>query len=118
MSLKRLALGIGLMLALVGSLSLAASWALPHPLISLGESKGAPAGARGMELASDSKMAILPYNFEYVAGAELSDAEGTGKVYELKLEGTPEAVLERAAKAFGLKGEALKSSYWSAENPS
>lgn len=121
MSLKRLALGIGLILALVGSLSLAAAWALPHPLISLGESKGSPmgAGARGMGLASnDSKMAMLPYNFEYVAGAELSDAEGTGKVYELKLDGSPEAVLERAAKVFGLKGEVQKSSYWSAENPS
>jgi hypothetical protein len=118
MSLKRLALGIGLILALVGSLSLAASWALPRPLISLGESKGAPAGARGMELASDSKMAMLPYSFEYVAGSALSDAEGNGKVYELKLDGSPEAVLERAAKVFDLKGEVQKSSYWSAENPS
>lgn len=119
MSLKRLAFGIALVLALVGSLALIASMALPRPLISLGENRGAPEGPamRGM-VASDSKMAIMPYKFEYVAGAELSNDTGTGKVYELKLEGSPETVLQRAAKAFGLKGEVLKSSYWSAENPS
>jgi hypothetical protein len=71
-----------------------------------------------MALASDSKMAIMPYNFEYVAGPELSEEDGKGKVYELKPEGSPEAVLKRAAKAFGLQGEVRKSSYWSAENPS
>jgi len=120
MSLKRLALGIAAILALVGVMNLAVAIALPHPLISLGDNKSAPAGpgARGMALASDSKMAIMPYNFEYVAGSELSAEGGKGKVYELKLEGSPEAVLQRAAKAFGLQGEVRKSSYWSAENPS
>jgi hypothetical protein len=120
MSLKRLALGIAAILALVAALNLTAVIALPHPLISLGDDKSAPtgAGARGMALASDSKMAIMPYNFEYVAGPELSEEDGKGKVYELKPEGSPEAVLKRAAKAFGLQGEVRKSSYWSAENPS
>jgi hypothetical protein len=120
MSLKRLALGIAAILALVAALNLTAVIALPHPLISLGDNKSAPtgAGARGMALASDSKMAIMPYNFEYVAGPELSEEDGKGKVYELKLEGSPESVLKRAAKAFGLLGEFRKSSYWSAENPS
>jgi hypothetical protein len=120
MSLKRLALGIAAILALVGAMNLAVAIALPHPLISLGDNKSAPAGpgARGMALASDSKMAIMPYNFEYVAGSELGAEGGKGKVYELKLEGSPEAVLQRAAKAFGLQGEVRKSSYWSAENPS
>jgi hypothetical protein len=120
MSLKRLALGIALALALVGALNLAAVIALPHPLISLGDNKSAPTepGARGVALASDSKMATMPYNFEYVAAPDLSDEGGKGKVYELKLEGSPDAVLQRAAKAFGLQGEVRKSSYWSAENPS
>jgi hypothetical protein len=120
MSLKRLALGLAMILALVGIMNLAVAIALPHPLISLGDNKSAPEGpgARGMALASDSKMAIMPYNFEYVAGSELSSEGGKGKVYELKLEGSPEAVLQRAAKALGLQGEVRKSSYWSAENPS
>lgn len=118
MSIKRLALGTAIILALVGLMNVVAVMALPQALISLGESKGAPGGARGMSLASDSKMAIMPFTFEYVAGVELNDQEGDGRVYELKPEGSPEAVLERAAKAFGLKGEVRKSSYWSAENPS
>lgn len=120
MSLKRLALGISAILVLVGVMNLAVAIALPHPLISLGDNKSAPEGpgARGMALASDSKMAIMPYNFEYVAGSELSSEGGRGKVYQLKLEGSPESVLQRAAKAFGLQGEVRKSSYWSAENPS
>jgi hypothetical protein len=71
-----------------------------------------------MAASSDSKMAMMPFNFEYVAGADLSDGAGRGKVYELRLDGSPESVLQRAAKAFGLKGEVRKSSYWSAENPS
>jgi hypothetical protein len=71
-----------------------------------------------MAASSDSKMAMMPFSFEYVAGAELSDEAGSGKVYELRLDGSPEAVVQRAAKAFGLKGEVRKSSYWSAENPS
>ena len=120
MSLKRLALGIALALTLVGSLNLAGSLFSPSPLISLAgqnqTNEGQP--ARGMASTSDAKMAMLPYNFEYVAGAELSDETGNGIVYELKLEGSPEAVVQRAAKAFGLRGEVQKSSYWSAENPS
>ena len=120
MSLKRLAFGITLVLALVGSLTLITSLFAPRPLISLGSQGQAVEGqpARGMSASSDSKMAMMPYNFEYVAGAELSDEAGSGKVYELRLDGSPEAVLQRAAKAFGLKGEVRKSSYWSAENPS
>jgi hypothetical protein len=119
MSLKRLAFGIATILALVGALNLIALTAVPHPLISLGENKGAADGPamRGIA-ASDSKMAFMPYKFEYVAGPELSDKTGKAKVYELKLQGSPESVLDRAAKALGLTGEVRKSSYWSAENPS
>lgn len=120
MSLKRLALGIAIVLAMVGSLTLVASMFAPRPLISLAgqglASEGQP--ARGMATSSDSKMAMMPFNFEYVAGADLSDESGKGKVYELRLDGSPESVVQRAAKAFGLKGEVRKSSYWSAENPS
>ena len=120
MSLKRLAFGIALVLALVGSLTLVASLVAPRPLISLAGQSQAAEGqpARGMAASSDSKMAMMPFNFEYVAGADLSDGAGRGKVYELRLDGSPESVLQRAAKAFGLKGEVRKSSYWSAENPS
>ena len=120
MSLKRLAFGITLVLALVGSLTLVTSLVAPGPLISLAGQSQAAEGqpARGMAASSDSKMAMMPFNFEYVAGADLSDEAGRGKVYELRLEGSPESVLQRAAKAFGLKGEVHKSSYWSSENPS
>lgn len=120
MSLKRLALGLTFILVLVGALTLATTMAIPRPLISLAEQGKGQAGqpARGMAASSDSKMAFMPYKFEYVAGPELSTEDSSGKVYELKLEGSPEAVLERAAKAFGLKGEVRQSSYWSTENPS
>lgn len=119
MSVKRLALGIAAILALVGGLNLTALLALPHPLISLGENKGSPEGTAMRDMAaSDSKIALMPYNFEYVAGSDLSDETGKGKVYELKLEGSPEAALEQAAKVLGVNGEVRKSSYWSAENPS
>lgn len=120
MSLKRLALGIAIILAMVGSLTLVASIFAPRPLISLAGQGQAAEGqpARGMAASSDSKMAMMPFNFEYVAGADLSDESGKGKVYELRLDGSPESVVQRAAKAFGLKGEVRKSSYWSAENPS
>ena len=120
MSLKRLALGIALALTLVGSLNLVGSLFAPSPLISLGGQNQTHEGqpARGMASTSDAKMAMMPYNFAYVAGSELSDETGNGIVYELKLEGSPEAVVQRAAKAFGLRGEVQKSSYWSAENPS
>lgn len=120
MSLKRLALGIAIVLAMVGSLTLIAGLLAPRPLIALGsqtQSKESLA-ARGFTTSSDSKMAMMPYIFEYVAGPELSDVGGQGKVYELKLEGSPEQVLQRAGKAFGLTGEVKKSAYWSAENPS
>jgi hypothetical protein len=120
MSLKRLALGIAIVLAMVGSLTLVAGLLSPRPLIALGsqiQSKES-LSARGFTTASDSKMAMMPYIFEYVAGPELSDEGGKGKVYELKLQGSPEEVLQRAGKAFGLTGEVKKSAYWSAENPS
>lgn len=120
MSLKRLALGIAIILAMVGSLTLVAGLLSPRPLIALGsqiQSKES-LSARGFTTASDSKMAMMPYVFEYVAGPELSDEGGKGKVYELKLQGSPEQVLQRAGKAFGLTGEVKKSAYWSAENPS
>lgn len=120
MSLKRLALGIALALTLVGSLNLVGSLFAPSPLISLAGQGQAAEGqpARGMAASSDSKMAMMPFNFEFLAGADLSDESGKGKVYELRLDGSPESVVQRAAKAFGLKGEVRKSSYWSAENPS
>ncbi|MEN9956863.1 MAG: hypothetical protein RIR46_471, partial [Actinomycetota bacterium] len=120
MSLKRLALGIAIVLAMVGSLTLVAGLLSPRPLIALGsqiQSKES-LSARGFTTASDSKMAMMPYIFEYVAGPELSDEGGKGKVYEMKLQGSPEEVLQRAGKAFGLTGEVKKSAYWSAENPS
>jgi hypothetical protein len=120
MSLKRLALGIAIVLAMVGSLTLIAGLLAPRPLIALGsqtQSKESLA-ARGFTTSSDSKMAMMPYIFEYVAGPELSDDGGKGKVFELKLEGSPEQVLERAGQAFGIPGEVKKSAYWSAENPS
>ena len=120
MSLKRLAFGIAIILAMVGSLTLIAGLLSPRPLIALGsqvQSKES-LSARGFTTASDSKMAMMPYVFEYVADPELSDEGGNGKVYELKLQGSPEQVLQRAGKAFGLTGEVKKSAYWSAENPS
>jgi hypothetical protein len=56
-------------------------------------------------------------NYEYVAGEGLSTKGGDGHVYQLKRAGSAEQVLLDAAGAFGVDGDAHKSSYFDPAYP-
>lgn len=49
--------------------------------------------------------------YEYVAGAGLSDEAGSGQVYQLKLNGSPEVLVEKLAARFGVEGKLSKETY-------
>ncbi len=77
------------------------------PLFSLGSGNSGVAETGG---ALDSKMAIWA-NYVYDAGPKLGTSGGSGNVYQLKLTGDPEAIINSLAKRFGLEGELSKESY-------
>ena len=56
-------------------------------------------------------------NYEYVPGDRLSTQGGDGHVYQLKRAGSAEDVLLDAARAFGVDGDAVKSSYFDPAYP-
>ncbi len=60
-------------------------------------------------MADESMMAI---ELDYQAGETLSDEPGSGSVYRLSLEGSPEVVLEQLGKTFGILGTAQESAYF------
>lgn len=107
------ALGVSLVLAL---LPLAASGFTPKvPLIELNASGAAPQMGRGSSLAaegaSDKMMMPNPFSYTYVAGEKLSNQAGSGKVYKVTLEGSPEEVLTKLATTLGISGNVYESEY-------
>jgi hypothetical protein len=79
----------------------------PHgPLFSLGSGSSGLAESGAL----DSKMAIWA-NYVYEAGPKLGTSGGSGNVYQLKLTGDPEVIINSLAKRFGLEGELSKESY-------
>jgi len=60
-------------------------------------------------MADESMMAI---ELDYQAGAALSHEPGSGSVYRLSLEGSPEVVLEQLGKTLGILGSAQESTYF------
>ena len=118
MRINRIAIGSSVILLITAMALVTASVLLPKSLISLASNGGAPASAASGKLSTMTDAKLMPMTFEYEAASTLSGEAGTGKVYELLLDGTPESVLERAAKAFGISGSVEKSSYWTKENPS
>lgn len=122
-----------------GAIAMAAVALVATPLIGLGDNNAvalitlganAPAttnssgsyraengsGAEGAVGASD-KMMLNPFTYEFSAGSELSTDTGKGHVYKAELVGTPEAVLDKVAKALGLQGSATEAEYSSKEYP-
>jgi hypothetical protein len=91
----------------------------PTPLIQLSGMQG----ARNTESAvpqSDvaaGKM-MMPYlNFEYVAGPNLSSETGSGQVFKLVRQSTPEEVLANVAAVFGVEGSIKKYPDFAETNP-
>jgi hypothetical protein len=80
----------------------------PAPLINLAQSQPQREGLAG---SSDAKSAVMWMEYEYVAGAGLSDVTGSGQVYQLKLNGSPEALVEKLAARFGVEGKLSKETY-------
>jgi hypothetical protein len=76
------------------------------PLFSLGSGSSGLAESGAL----DSKMAIWA-NYVYEAGPKLGTSGGSGNVYQLKLTGDPETIINSLAKRFGLEGELSKESY-------
>jgi hypothetical protein len=79
----------------------------PAPLIDLAQSQPQREALGG---SSDAKM-MMWVEYEYVAGSGLSDAGGSDQVYQLKLNGSPEALVEKLAARFGVEGKLSKETY-------
>ena len=78
----------------------------PTPLINLAQSQPQREGLA----SSDAKMSMW-VEYEYVAGPGLSTAGGSDQVYQLNLNGSPEALLEKLAARFGVEGKLSKETY-------
>ena len=97
--------------ATVGVLALAiVVGSTPKPIIQLAGTQGArtsESAANMMDGGAD-KMYMPFFNFEYLAGEGLSNENGTGQVYKLVRQSSPEEVLARVAEVFGVSGEINK----------
>jgi hypothetical protein len=78
----------------------------PAPLINLAQSQPEREGLS----SSDAKMSMW-VEYEYVAGSGLSTAAGSDQVYQLNLNGSPEALVEKLAARFGVEGKLSKETY-------
>ena len=87
-------------------------------LITLGQQTGPQAGSPmttareggDASMASDKMMWINPYIYNYVAGANLSDATSKGHVYKVELAGDATSLLKKLASVFEVDGEITKQS--------
>lgn len=86
-------------------------------LISLG-SAGTPAQIGSGVAGDEAKMMMPnPFSYKYLAGANLDDKTGTGRVFELQLIGEPRNILKTVAKAMGVSGEVYEPEYSTKEYP-
>lgn len=84
------------------------------PLFALADS--GQGGARAESALSDASTSWW-VEYEYVAGEGLSTEGGRGNVYQLELEGTPEALLSDVAQRLGVDGAPQKSEYFDPDWP-
>ena len=113
------ALAISVILVL---LPLAASgFGAKVPLIELNATGSGAEMGRGTSMAAngaaDKMMMPNPFTYTYVAGEDLSDKEGRGKVYKAVLDGDPKAILAELAKVFELTGNVFEAEYSQPEYP-
>lgn len=91
----------------------------PQPLIQLAGLQGArnsESAASQMDAGADKMW--MPYqSFEYIAGPNLSTESGSGQVYKLVRQSSPEAVLTNVASLFGVEGSIKKYPDFNEENP-
>ena len=91
----------------------------PAPLIQLSGLQGArnnESAAAQMDLGSDKMM--MPFNyFEFIAGDNLPNETGSGEVYKLVRQSTPEEVLQNVAQVFGVEGSTKKYPDFAETNP-
>jgi hypothetical protein len=116
---RRIALGLGVAgSAAVVAVALVIT-STPQPLIQLSGMQGArnsESAAAQMDVGSDKMM--MPFNyFEFVAGPNLSDETGTGQVYKLVRQSTPEEVLKNVAEVFGVAGSIKRYPDFAEGNP-
>jgi len=91
----------------------------PQPLIELAASpEGGENRSAMVSETSQDKMMTMPYTtYEFAAGPELSNETGTGQVYKLVRQGTPESVLTTIAGVFDVPGSVKKYPDFSDQNP-
>jgi hypothetical protein len=91
----------------------------PTPLIQLSGMQGSanPESVSARMDGGADKM-MMPYmNFEYVAGPNLSSETGSGQVFRLVRQSTPEEVLGNVAAVFGVEGTIKNYPDFSDTNP-
>jgi len=98
---------LGLSASAVAATAIFAVMPTQAPLFDLGAGSGVRNAA---ETGADAKMSIW-VDYEYVAGEYLSSAPGNGNVYKLNLQGDPEAIIEKLAAQFEVKGELDKQTW-------
>jgi len=92
----------------------------PTPLIQLSGMQGSanPESVSARMDGGADKMMMMPYvNFEYVAGPNLSSETGSGQVFKLVRQSTPEEVLANVAAVFGVEGTIKKYPDFAETNP-
>ena len=90
----------------------------PQPLIQLSASPLSSQTASGMSAESSDKMMSMPFQtYQYVAGPGLSNESGSGQVYKLVRQGTPESVLANLAEVFDISGSVKRFPDYSPEYP-
>ena len=105
----------------LGALALAGivvtSFVLPPqgPLFTMSEPVQGVASA---EMSSSDVRIGMWVRYEYEAGEGLSTDPGRGAVYQLELDGTPEALLQKLGSTLGVSGEPQKSQYFDPQWPS
>lgn len=90
-----------------------------QPLIQLSGMQGTrntESAAAQLDVGSDKMM--MPFtNFEFLAGPNLPDETGSGEVYKLVRQSTPEEVLTKVAEVFDVEGTIKKYPDFAETNP-
>ena len=111
----------GSLLATAGAFAMVVTLAMPQqPLIRMAESGAANSSpmAAGMSVESDAKMmwpGFVQYEYDTTA---LGENTGSGKIYQLQLNGSPEQKLKLIADYFGLEGDIRLEEWSTPEYPS
>jgi hypothetical protein len=116
---RKMAVGLGLAGSAAAVAVALVITSTPQPLIQLSGMQGPrnnESAAAQMDIGSDKMM--MPFNyFEFLAGPNLPDQPGTGEVYKLARQSTPEQVLTNVAEVFGVSGSIKKYPDFSEGNP-